>query len=359
MITEAMRRSQLWYAYQIVVSGEELNVATIHDVAKRAGVAPITVSRVVNNNGYVSEDKRQRVEAAIAELNYVPNALGPSLRTKRTQTLALVISDITNPFWTTVARGVEDAANKQGYHIIIGNTDESPEKEAEYLVFLRKKQVDGFLLVPAVSNSLDLLQRFNVPTVVLDRRIPAGTGDNVRCDSLAGASALTKHLLDLGHRRIAVITGRQAHSTAVDRVEGFRQALAQFGLNPADSSVYWGEFSRQSGYELAQQALRAEPCPTAIFAANNFIAIGAVHALREAGVRIPEQMSVVAFDDLPPAMMIDPFLTVAAQPAYEMGKQAAELLLSRLTGGSSQAYQEIVLPVEIILRKSSGQAPNL
>src|SRR5229473_3130510 len=144
---------------------------TIRDVAKRAGVAPITVSRVINNSGYVSQDVRQRVEQAIADLNYIPNALGPSLRSKRTQTLALVLSDITNPFWTTVARGVEDAANKRGYHVIIGNTDESPEKQEEYLLFLLKKQVDGFLLVPASSSSSRLLHKRRVPLVVLDRRI--------------------------------------------------------------------------------------------------------------------------------------------------------------------------------------------
>jgi LacI family transcriptional regulator len=128
-------------------------VSTIQDVAKLAGVAPITVSRVVNNNGYVSTETRQRVEAAIRELDYIPNALGPSLRSKRTRTLALVLSDITNPFWTTVARGVEDAANKDGYHIIIGNTDESPDKQEEYVNFLLQKQVDGFLLVPASTRS--------------------------------------------------------------------------------------------------------------------------------------------------------------------------------------------------------------
>src|SRR5688572_5749169 len=127
-------------------------MSTLHDVARLAGVAPITVSRVVNNNGYVSDEKRERIEAAIRELNYVPNALGPSLRLKRTQTLALLLSDITNPFWTTVARGVEDTANQQGYHVIIANTDESIDKQEEYLTFLQKKQVDGFLVVPVAAS---------------------------------------------------------------------------------------------------------------------------------------------------------------------------------------------------------------
>src|SRR6185369_11779610 len=155
-------------------------MSAIHEVAKRAGVAPITVSRVINNDGYFSEETRRKVEAAVLELDYIPNSLGPSLRSKRTQTLALVLSDITNPFWTTVARGVEDAANKRGYHIIIGNTDESAEKQEEYLLFLLKKQVDGFLLVPASSSSSDLLHKRRVPLVVLDRRVQEEGIDSVR-----------------------------------------------------------------------------------------------------------------------------------------------------------------------------------
>jgi LacI family transcriptional regulator len=331
-------------------------MANIQDVARRAGVAPITVSRVINNNGYVSEETRQRVEAAIDELHYIPNALGPSLRSKRTLTLALVLSDITNPFWTTVARGVEDAANKQGYHIIIGNTDESPHKQEEYLTFLMKKQVDGFLVVPVSSRSLDVLQKRRVPFVVIDRHIPDEQFDSVRGDSANGAYALTRHLLTLGHRRIAIISGQEYLSTASDRVAGFLKALQDAGVSDAPQ-VYWGEFNQETGYDYARQALKSKPRPTAIFASNNFIAIGAVRALHEAGMRIPEDMSVVAFDDLPPAITIDPFFTVAAQPAYEMGQQAAELLLARLAGSGPDGFQEIVLPVEIIVRKSSGKPP--
>jgi LacI family transcriptional regulator len=333
-------------------------VSAIHEVAKLAGVAPITVSRVVNNSGYVSEETRRRVEAAIRELDYIPNSLGPSLRSKRTLTLALVLSDITNPFWTTVARGVEDTANKQGYHIIIGNTDESPEKQEEYLVFLLKKQVDGFLLVPSSSRSLGTLQKRRVPCVVLDRHIPDQPFDSVRGDSIGGAYALTRHLLQLGHERIAVITGPQYVSTAYDRVTGFLQAMGEVPLNDPPQ-VYWGEYDQQTGYAYTQQALRTTPQPTAIFATNNFIAIGVMRALRDHGVRVPEDMSVVAFDDLPLAITIDPFFTVAAQPAYEMGQKATQLLLARLAEEGPQEYQEIVLPIEIIVRRSSGKPPEI
>src|SRR5258708_19055501 len=176
-------------------------MATMTDVAKRAGVAPITVSRVINKAGYVSEATRQRVEQAISDINSVPNALGTSLRSKRTNTLALVLTGITNPFWTTVARGVEDTANKNRYHLIICNTDTSPQKQDEYLNFLLQKQVDGFLVVP-VQNSSPVLERLiqrKVQLVVLDRQLPFRV-DTVRGDSEDGAYRLTKHLVDLGHR---------------------------------------------------------------------------------------------------------------------------------------------------------------
>ena len=327
---------------------------TIRDVAKLAGVAPITVSRVINDEGYFTEETRQKVEAAVRELDYIPNSLGPSLRSKRTQTLAFVVSDIANPFWTTVARGVEDAANKRGYHIIIGNTDESNEKQEEYLLFLMKKQVDGFLFVPVSYNSSNTLQKRKIPFVVLDRRFPSNQVDSVRCDSVRGALDLTKHLIDLGHRHIAIITGRQDHTTASDRVEGYLAALKTANITDIQQ-IYWGEYTQQAGYENTVKIINSTPRPTAIFAANNFIAIGMMRALRDANIRVPEEISVVTFDDLPAAITIDPFFTVAAQPAYEMGQKATELLISRLDGDAAHEYQEIVLPVEIIVRKSSGK----
>src|ERR1700690_96196 len=229
-------------------------MATIRDVAKHAGVAPITVSRVINNSGHVSQEVRERVERSIAELHYIPNALGPSLRSKRTQILALVLSDVTNPFWTTVARGVEDAANIRGYHIIIGNTDESPEKQEDYLIFLMKKQVDGFLVVPASSHATRTLQKRRVPFVLLDRKILDNKLDSVRCDSIGGAYGLIKHLLGLGHRHIAIITGRQDHSTAYDRVTGALQAFEEAGLKERPQ-VYWGDFNQEGGYMYAKKVM--------------------------------------------------------------------------------------------------------
>jgi LacI family transcriptional regulator len=329
-------------------------MTTIREVAKLAGVAPITVSRVINNSGYISEETRQKVAAAVAELGYVPNSLSQSLRWKQTGMLALVLTDVTNPFWTTVARGVEDAASEAGYHVILCNTDESPVKQEEYLTALLQKRVDGILLVPALDK-LDDIQRaqaLNVPLVVLDRRLAQPVVDAVRCDSEDGAYRLTRLLLERGHRRIALLTGAEHVATASDRVDGYRRALRAAGIAEEGEIVIHGGFSLESGLAMAQQALALDPRPTAIFAANNFIALGLLKTLRAASLRVPEDISVVGFDDLPSSLLIDPFLTVAAQPAYEMGAQATKLLIKRLTGSGAESPQEIVLPVEIVERKS-------
>lgn len=331
---------------------------TIRDVAKRAGVAPITVSRVINHSGYVRQKTRERVKAAIAELAYVPNTLARSLRSKRTNTLGLILTDITNPFWTTVARGVEDAASDAGFNVIFCNTDESEAKQDKYLRVLLQKRVDGVLLVPARSTAepIEFIRKQDTPVAVLDRRVPDAQADVVRGDSEGGAYQLVRLLLSLGHRRIAMLSGPQGVSTAEDRVAGYRRALVEAGLDASAELVQHGEFTQASGYEMTQQVLTATLRPSALFAANNFIALGAIRALRDAGLQVPEDMALVGFDDLSPALVGDPFLTVAVQPAYEMGQRATEVLLARLSGQVPEEYQEIVLPTEVIVRKSSGQA---
>ena len=325
----------------------------------------MTVSRVINDSGYVSPEARARANRAIAELGYMPNVLARQLRSKRTKTLALVLTDIANPFFTTVARGVEDAARAQDYAVMFCNTDESEAQEIEYVRVLIQRQVDGVLLVPATdsSASLQLLHKHGLPVVVLDRRLSSGGVDEVRTDSEAGAHVAVRHLLDLGHRRIAVLTGPETVSTSVDRVAGYRRAMAEEGLDPDGELVIFGGYNETSGYEMTRRILDVRPQPTALFAANNFIAFGAIRALREAGMSTPEDMSMAVFDDLPPGWVFDPFLTVVSQPAYEIGKQAAELMLERLAGKAPAEPRTIVLPSELITRRStaplSGEAVAL
>ncbi|MGB8648402.1 MAG: LacI family DNA-binding transcriptional regulator [Anaerolineae bacterium] len=335
-------------------------MTTIEDVAKRAGVSMMTVSRVINGSGDVSPETRERVERVVEELGYVPNALARGLRFKQTKTIALVLTDITNPFFTTIARGVEDVASRQGFSVIFCNTDESEHEEGQYINVLLQKQVDGVLLVPACSSaeSISLLQSRGVPVVVLDRRVPGVSVDTVHCNSEQSSYRLVRHLVELGHRRVAVLTGPQIVSTAVERVAGAQRAIREAGLDDDMPLVYYGEFTQASGYHMAQQALAAAPGLTALFATNNFVAMGALRAVREAGLRMPEDVSLVAFDDIPAAFVVEPFLTVISQPAYDVGKRATELLLNRLAGQGPAQPQEIVLPTEFILRRSSAPPPT-
>jgi len=335
-------------------------MATIRDVAERAGVAPITVSRVLNNSGYVSQETRERVESAAAELEYVPNMLARSLRSNRTDTFALVLTDITNPFWTTVARGVEDAASEHGFNVILCNTDEQVSKQERYLSVLLRKQVDGFLFVPARSRteSLDMIRKQAVPVVVLDRHIPNVDVDTVRCNSERGSYRLLRHLLELGHRRIAILAGPQDVSTSQDRILGYRNALIEAGIEIDDRLIECNEYTAESGYLMAHRVLSLRPRPTALFAANNFIAVGALRALRELGLQVPQDISIVGFDDLPPYYIIEPFLTVAVQPAYTMGYKAATLLIERITQPVHDGFQELLLSSEIKIRRSTQAISN-
>lgn len=328
---------------------------TIVEVANRAGVSAITVSRVVNDSGPVSSHVRARVEQAIAEIGYVPNAVARSLRSKRTDTIALIVTDMTNPFFTTVAQGVEAAVSDAGMMLIICNTDERETEEQRYIRMLLQRRVDGILLVPAgrAAAAIKQCREQGTPLVVVDRRLPGRGTDVVRADAKGGAFELGRLLVSLGHRTMAVLTGPSTVPTADDRAAGFLQALAMDGrLRPP--RVYRGPFSIESGRAMARLALSATPRPTALFAANNFLAIGVLHALDEMKVRVPEDVAVVGFDDLPPAMVTFPFLTVAAQPAHEMGRRSVAVLLERLSAGVQHRPHEVVLPTHLVVRRSSG-----
>jgi LacI family transcriptional regulator len=263
------------------------------------------------------------------------------------------VTDITNPYFTLMARGVEDVAGDSGYTVIYSNTDESEAKEEKYANILAQRQVDGVLLVPAGGNekTIKFLVSNGISVVVLDRRVPGVDIDFVRSDSEEGAYHLTNLLIRLGHKRIAFITGPNGVSTSADRLAGYRRALTGAGFK--NEIVYYGLYNQQSGNELTKQAMAQSPKPTAIFGANNFIMIGIIKALRDLNIYVPENVSVVGFDDLPESMLVKPFLTVARQPAYEMGRLATELLLKRISG-ELEEYQELILPTEIVERESSG-----
>jgi LacI family transcriptional regulator len=299
---------------------------------------------------------RERVLRAIRELGYVPSAVAQSMRSKRTRSLALVLPDIANTFWTTIARGVEDVAHRHDYSVLLCNTDENLAKQLRYLDFLISQQVDGVIIAPFDSDSwhLDKLRRRDIPTVLLDRHIDGWDVDSVCGDSISGARALVQHLIGLGHKRIAMISGPAGTSTAEDRVVGYLAALDAAGIPVDRRLIRRGEYRATVGQDLMAQVLDEGLAPTAVFAANNAIAIGVIAAMEERGLSVPHDIALVCYDDLPTASRFFPFLTVVAQPAYDMGVNAAQLLLSRLGSEVNLQPRQVVLPSRLVVRHSCG-----
>jgi len=334
---------------------------TIQDVAARARVSAMTVSRVVNGHVWVAEATRKRVEQVIEELGYVPNGLARGLLKGHTRTIALLVSDISNPFFTLIARGVEDVAQSKGYTVNFGNSDEALAKEHQYVHAMLSKGIDGMLLTPAQKGSrktIDFLLRRGTPVVVIDREMEGIRTDQIVGDSVGGARRLIQHLLSLGHRSIALVNGPPTVPTAIDRRRGYVEALGEAGLTPMPTLILESNYKRDGGFRAAQQllALPDDDRPTAIFAANNFLAIGVIEALRQAGLSVPEDIAVVCFDDIELASLLHPFLTVAAQPARTFGTIAAQFLIERIEAREPIAPRKVVLPPELIVRLSCGSS---
>jgi len=332
-------------------------MVTIYDVAKKANVSAMTVSRVINNTGRISEKTRQKVKKAMAELHYVPNSMARSLVVQETKILSLLITDITNPFFTTVARGAEDAAKRYGYRLLFGNSDENLDKESDYVDMVLSTRVDGVLFAPAGDRSavhLEKLTKHNVPFVIIDREVPGAACDMIIGNSRHGARQLTEHLIALGHRRIALINGSSEISTARDREAGYVEALKLNGIEIDRSLIAQTGYKQFDATDVLHRWLSMPDRPTAVFAANNFLALGVIHSLRGMGLSVPDDMSVVCFDDLGLASTLDPFLTVAAQPAYQFGSMGIQLLIERIRGNAGPEPRKIILPAELVIRRSSA-----
>lgn len=334
--------------------------ATIRDVAKRAGVGVATVSRVLNNSGYARPETRERVHRAAAELGFVPSQLARGLVSRSSETIGLVIPDITNPFFPAVTRGVEDGASEAGYTVFLCNTDNDPALEAIDVQKLRERRVDGIIFV-GTTDRHDLVERLlgEIPVVVADRHVEHASIDSVLVDNLAGARAACSHLLDLGHTRIAHLAGNQRTRTAQERCEGYQSALLAAGLPYDERMVAWGDFTYDSGLAMAQVLLGRSPRPTAIFAANDLIAFGAMRAAEDGGLSLPDDLSVVGFDDIPMASVLRPGLTTIRQPAYEMGRLAITMLLERIEGRVTGAGRKHRFQPELVVRSTTRRRESI
>ncbi|CAM4066188.1 LacI family transcriptional regulator [Paenibacillus alkaliterrae] len=332
-------------------------MVTIYDIAAKASVSAMTVSRVINNTGKISEKTRAKVKRVMEELNYVPNQTARSLVLQQTKLLFLLITDIMNPFYTTLARGAEDAAKKSGYRLLFGNSDESLEKESDYVTTILIARVDGVLVAPAGDPSLphmESLRMHNVPFVLLDREVPGIECDIVLGDSKEGARMLVEHLVSQGHRRIAMVNGSPSISSARLRLQGYQDGLKLNDLSYNDRYVYETSFGPLNDLsEMEQWIDRMDPPPTAIVAGNNVLAVEVMRLLRGRGISVPDDMSIVCFDDLGPYSEIEPFLTVAAQQAYQFGYMGMKMLIERIQERETTLpWKKIVLPADLIIRRS-------
>nr|WP_249416314.1 LacI family DNA-binding transcriptional regulator [Streptomyces sp. TS71-3] len=330
---------------------------TIHDVARAAGVSPATVSRVFNG-GKVTPARALSVQQAAAALGFAPNRVARSLRKQQSSVIGLVIPDIGNPFFTSLARGVEDAAQRTSLSVVLCNSDEDTEKERRYLQVALGEQMAGVIVAAASRDSTDLgpLIERGIPVVAVDRRPHEADVDAVMVDNHHGGEVATRHLLKSGYRRIACITGPQGASTSEERLAGYRAALASAAPRPADAGtggyVRHADF-RVEGGRLAMRELLAMPePPDAVFVANNLMAIGVLEALREAGQEPPD-LGVLSFGDIPWASLVRPSLTTVELPSYELGRTAADLLLQRMSGGTA-ALQTVVLRTTLHARESTA-----
>ena len=332
-------------------SGKSL---TMKDIARLSQTSPSTVSRVLTGAAPVAEDKREAVLRAIESVNYRPSLLARSLKTKATQSLGLLINDILNPFYGALARGVEDRASEAGYAVMFCNTNEDPDREKGYLMMLQDKAVDGIILSPTGANrpAMQRLIECGTALVQIDRWIPEMDVTRVTLDNERGGSLAARHLLDAGHRRIGLLTYALRQSTVVQREEGYRRAMAEAGA-AAECDVCALSFDLTDTDRRLSALLEKADRPTAVIAANNSIALAALHFFRKRGLRIPDDLAVVVFDDLEVFALMCPALTAVSQPAYAMGRRAADFLLEQLAPRSARVPQTEVFQPTLIVRESS------
>jgi LacI family transcriptional regulator len=331
---------------------------TMNDVARAAGVSVATVSRALSNDGAgVSPALRERVLAAVAELDYHPNHLPRNLRARSSRTIGLVISDIDNPFFTAIARGAEDVAHRHGYTMVLSNTDEDPEREAICLQTMAAERAAGVVLASTGvhTSGVRRLISTGIPVVALDRRISGAHVDTVVVDNETAAYEAVRHLASLGHRRVAMVGGPGKVSAIREREAGYERAVRDRGLERG--LLRQGDLREPGGRRATLELLREPERPTAIFSVNNLTTIGVLHALRELGLRAPDDVSVIGFDDIPTGDLLDPPLSVVRQPTYQLGARAAELLLRRVAQPDAPV-QEVVLAASLVLRPSSGPVPD-
>jgi DNA-binding LacI/PurR family transcriptional regulator len=326
---------------------------SIKDVARRASVSHSTVSRALRNPARLNAGTAERIRKIAREMGYRPNTVGRSLATQRTDTIGVVVTSLADPFVSDVITAVEDVAHSRGYAVFLANSNANPERETSVVRSFHERRVDGVVVMASRVGALyrPLLADLNVPIVLIDNQYPGEFADAISIDDFGGAKLAVSHLLNLGHRRIAYIGDRFGLQSDDDRLLGYREAMKAAGLNPSVELTVSGDGKPEGGKAAMQALLALRELPTAVFCYNDMTAIGALRTLHDRGVRVPGDISIVGFDDLPIASFVEPPLTTVRQPRTQMGRQAAEILLDLLAGKSRQA--SIRVAGELIVRKST------
>ncbi len=331
-------------------------MANIKNVAQHAGVSITTVSHVVNGTRFVSDTARLRVEEAVRQLGYVPSAVARSLKHNSTRTFGMVIPNNSNPYFAEIIRGVEDRCFAAGYNVILCNSNDDAERQASYLRVLAEKRIDGLVFVATGSDAVvrATLGDIKTPLVLLDREVAGmSNSDLVEVNHTVGGEIATRHLLELGHPRVACISGPPGLSPSSQRRAGWVQALEVAGVERKENDLARGDFTARGGYLAMQTLLKRKPRPTAVFVCNDLMAFGALTAAREAGISVPEQLSIVGFDDIDLAAFSAPPLTTVAQPKLQIGTLAAELLLERVETNRSEG-RRVILDPQLKIRGSAA-----
>lgn len=328
---------------------------TIKDIARLGEVSITTVSKIINGKDHdISQGTIDRVNRIMEEQRYVPNKLAGSLVTKTTKTIGLVIPDITNPFFPELVRGAEDRANEAGYSLFFCNSDDQPEKESKYIKSLMEKMVDGIIFTAASSDNgrAEVLKNIHTPIVLVDRLVEMDeVTAGIVVDNVSGAYEGTKYLIDLGHKNILHITGPKNGKISAERASGYLKALAEAGIHESQALILYGHFKLDWGYKAMAEADEKQFPYTAVFCGNDLIALGAMKYLKEKGKHIPEDCSILGYDDIQIASHVDPPLTTIRQPKYQMGYQAVDTMVKRLSG-EAITEKKIVLSTELIIRQT-------
>jgi LacI family transcriptional regulator len=324
---------------------------TIYDVAKRAKVSTYTVSSVLNRSAYVSPELTKRVMKAVQELDYTINDLARSLQTRKTRTIGMLIPDIANPFYAKVVRGVEDVLRSAGYSLILGSTYNDREEQARYIGVFRSKQIDGLLLFVAPGDDSEIRAVVEAKkAVVFVGRVPLDLkADSVSADNTRGTQLAVAHLLEKGHARIGLINGQEGLSSSAERVSGWKRALRRAGLSVPKEYIHHGDWTAVSGYSATLGMLDLPEPPSAIFTANFLMMTGVLKALKERKLKCPGDVEVMSSDDSEWLDVFEPSISTVAQPSYEMGTEAAELLLKRIKA-PNRRFEQIVLTPQLMLR---------